>query len=132
MIFNLKSKLKLKNISIEKLKKLVFICFVVIGAEWGGGGFSDVGGARNAALYSSLHTYILHERRRERLRIGTDRIDYDYELLFALRFFSDWIVMFFFYSFLLFLTPAGVPPRQCVLVLMASWCSVSYQFCRGL
>lgn len=104
----------------------------MIGAEWGGGGFSDVGGARNAALYSSLHTYILHERRRERLRIGTDRIDYDYELLFALRFFSDWFVMFFFYSFLLFLTPAGVPPRQCVLVLMASWCSVSYQFCRGL
>lgn len=71
----------------------------MIGAEWGGGGFSDVGGARNAALYSSLHTYILHERRRERLRIGTDRIDYDYELLFALRFFSDWFVMFFFVFF---------------------------------
>lgn len=70
----------------------------------------------------------------ERLRIGTDRIDCDYELLFALRFFSDWFGCFFFIiSFLLwFLTPAGVPPRQCVLVLMASWCSVSYQFCRGL
>lgn len=71
----------------------------------------------------------------ERLRIGTDRIDCDYELLFALRFFSDWFGCFFFLiiSFLLwFLTPAGVPPRQCVLVLMASWCSVSYQFCRGL
>lgn len=70
----------------------------------------------------------------ERLRIGTDRIDYDYELLFALGFFSDWFGFVFFYqfSFFLFLTPAGVPPRQCVLVLMASWCSVSYQFCRGL
>lgn len=53
----------------------MFICFVVIGAEWGGGGFSDVGGARNAALYSSLHTYILHERRRETTnRNGSDRL----------------------------------------------------------
>lgn len=38
----------------------------------------------------------------ERLRIGTDRIDYDYELLFALRFFSDWFgcfVFLFFFNF---------------------------------
>lgn len=35
----------------------------------------------------------------ERLRIGTDRIDCDYELLFALRFFSDWFCFIFYYFF---------------------------------
>lgn len=49
--------------------------------------------------YIVVYIHISYMRDGERLRIGTDRIDYDYELLFALRFFSDWIVMFFFLFF---------------------------------
>lgn len=49
-----------------------------------------------------------------------------------LRFLIKGYTFIIYFDLLEILTPVDEPPRQCVWVLMASWCGVSYPFYPGL